>query len=893
VTPPRFTSIVARFAVRREAWREDVLGDVAEEFAARADVDGPAAAARWYRREARRLAAESVGRRLRAVFGGVAVLFFIGDRPMNALSQEIRAALRSLTRRPGVTAAILMTLAIGLGVNAAIFDSIDRLLLKPFAFKDVDRIAMISETSDSEPYPKESVAPANFLDFARETQSIANLDAYGWSELNLSGGDRPERVSAFSTSETFFSTLGVTPALGRFFTAESHVFGQHHEAVLSDSLWRTHFGADPNVIGRQIHMDGEPAVIVGVAPPDFTFPEGAQAWTPLAFNPKEAANRKSHYLTVFGRLADGRSLADAQAELGGMYARLVAAHPDDLRGLKLTVQSLTAGMVDVGMPTILMMWQAAAVMVLLIGCTNVINLLLAQGAERQRELAVRLAIGASRVRIVRQLLVESLTLSVAAVPGALAVAWLTLGLMKSAMPAALIRFVPGWDKMAVDLPLMAWTILGAMIAGLLFGLLPAIHASRSSVLAAVKGSGDGGRSQTAGRSRNRARRILVVAELALALPLLVASAMAVSGVQKFVTGNQGYDPNGLISASVVLPNAEYKDDGAVRRFADRLLDAVERVPSVTSAATGSILPASSSNRSRDLEIEGRPIDKEHPVNVNFRIVSPKYFETLRIPMHSGRAFTGADRENTERVAVISDALAARYFKGEEPIGRRLKIQNFDSTDGGWITIAGVSGDIIDDWFANRNVPTIYVAEAQTPTRSVNLVARTATDPASLEADVRRAIRAVDPNLPAFRIRTMNDALKERTTGLRFIGGLMAAFGIIALVLAAIGIYSVMAFYVSLRRKEMGLRLALGATPGDVLRMMLGQASRLSLVGVAIGTVAAIALARVIEQALLGTATASPMLFATVALALLAIATLSSFLPARDATRFDPPRTLRD
>jgi len=336
--------------------------------------------------------------------------------------------------------------------------------------------------------------------------------------------------------------------------------------------------------------------------------------------------------------------------------------------------------------------------------------------------------------------------------------------------------------------------------------------------------------------------------------------MAVSGVQKFVTGNQGYEPNGLLRASVVLPESQYKDDAAMRLFADRLLDEVSRVPSVTSAAMSSILPASGSNSSREFEVDGRPVDKEHPVRANFRIVSPKYFETMRIPVNRGRSFTTADRENTERVAIVSESFAARHFKDESPIGHRLKIE---TVDGGWITIAGVSGDIIDDWFANRNIPTIYIPEAQKPTHSINLVARTAGDPSGIEAGIRRALLAVDPNLPAYQVRTMNDALKERTTGLRFIGGLMAAFGVIALVLAAIGIYSVMAFYVSLRRKEMGLRLALGATPGNVLRMMLGQASRLSLIGVGIGTIAAVALARVIEQALLGTAAASPLLFAAV------------------------------
>lgn len=888
--PPRLAAWTVERVTRREVWRHDVSGDLAEEFADVAALAGPTPARRWYRKQAARLVAESAGNRLRGALRALAVLFFIGDRPMNAFSQEVRAALRSLKRRPGVTAAILLTLAIGLGVNAAIFDSINSLLLKPFEFKQVDRMVMIAETSDSEPYPKESVSPANFLDFAQHATTVTDLSAYGWAELNLSGGDRPERVSAFSTSDHFFATLGITPALGRFFTPDSHVFGQHHEAVLSDTLWRTHFGADPTIIGREVHMDGEPAVIVGVAPPGFNFPEGAEAWTPLAFDPKEAANRRSHYLTVFGRLADGHTLSDASAELGGLYDRIRAEHLDDVRGLALHVMTFTSGMVDVGMPTILGLWQAAAAFVLLIGCTNVINLLLAQGAERQRELAVRLAIGASRVRIVRQLLVENLTLSLAAVPGAMAVAWVTLKLMKAAMPAALIRFVPGWEKMAVDGWMLAWTTLGAMVTGLLFGLLPAIHASRASVLSAVKGAGDGGRSQTAGVSRNRARRALVVAELALALPLLVASAMAVSGVQKFVTGAQGYDPNGVLRASVELPDSQYKDDASLRLFADRLLDEVGRLPSISAAATGSILPASGSNSSTKLEIEGQPIDKDNPVRANFRIVSTQYFETMRIPIVTGRAFGSIDRESGERVAIVSESLAKRYFKGDA-VGRRLKIQRLEGSD--WVTIAGVSGDIIDDWFANRNAPTIYVPEAQTPTHSINLVARTTGDPHAIEADVRRALSAVDPNLPIYRVMTLNEALKERTTGLRFIGGLMASFGFIALALAAIGIYSVMAFYVTLRRKEMGLRLALGATPGNVLRMTLGQASRLSIIGVVVGTAVAIPLARLMEQAMLGVATASPMLYATVAVALLTIATLASLIPAREATKVDPAQSLRD
>lgn len=882
--------------MQSEAWQQDVLGDLVEEFAEVSRSRGDAWARRWFWRQCLRLTLGACVAKHRAALDSLAVLFFIGDRPMSTFAQEVRQALRSLKRQPGVTAAIILTLAIGLGVNAAIFNAIDKLLLSPFPFPGVDRMLVMSELSPDNPFPKESVSPAAFTEFAKSATAFDRLAAHRWSEANLSGGERPERVAAFGVSGAFFETLGIQPALGRLITARDTTVGEHHVVVLGDAIWRERFGADAGVVGKTVQLDGEPHVVVGVAQPDFTFPEGAQLWRPMAFTPEELSDYTSRDLTVFGHLKPGRSQSDASDELVAIYGRLKTQSPDAFRGgLYLKVQSFSAALVDVGMPTVLVLWQAAALFVLLIGCTNVINLLLAQGAERQRELAVRMALGAGRARVVRQLLIESMVIAAVSVPAALGVAWVALRAMKAAMPAALIRFIPGWDHMAVSWPLFGWTALGAIFTGALFGLIPAWQASRADALSSIKGGAEGGRSSTAGRGRNRTRRALVIAEVALALPLLVSSALAVVGVQRFVTGAQGYEPNGILRASLVLPDPAYAKDDTMRQFAERLMTEVRRIPSVTHATYSTVLPASGSNRTRTIEIEGTPIDKDRPIGVNYRNIATQYFETLRIPLIAGRDFTDQDRDGTQRVAIVSQSFAARNWPNKNPIGARLRISSNTPPANGdtWMTIVGISGDVIDDWFINRNVPTLYVPAAQAPTHYVNLAIRSAGDASRLESGLRAAVSSVDPQLPLFSVRTFPEALKERTTGLRFIGGLMATFGTIALVLAAIGVYSVMSFYVTMRRKEFGVRLALGATSSNVLRMTLTHASWLAAIGVIIGTALSIALARLMEQAMFGTVSPDPRIIGTVAAILFAVAAVSSFIPAHAATKVDPATTLRD
>ena len=525
-------------------------------------------------------------------------------------------------------------------------------------------------------------------------------------------------------------------------------------------------------------------------------------------------------------------------------------------------------------------------LVLLIGCTNITNLLLARGAARQRELAVRLAIGAGRWRLIRHLLVESVVLAVAAIPLAIAVAAVTLRLCRNAMPAELVRFVAGWEQMGVTSNVMLFTGGAAVVTALIFGLLPAIQVSRPTLTSSLR---DGGRSVSGASGRSRLRRGLVMAEIAVALPLLIASGLSALGAHRFATGPQGYDPDGVFRLRTILTGKAYKDGESRRRFAEQLVEEARKQPGVLTAATTSVLPSSSSNQSRSLEIDGRPPEPDEPLSINFRSVSPDYLPLLRIPIHRGRGLTDSDRPETERVVVITQSAAERYWPNESPLGKRVRLGGADRP---WSTIVGISGDTIDEWFDRRRAPTVYAPVAQVPSTSVGLALRTNGDPAALAAAARTAIAAVDPGQPVFDAFTMREALRIRTTGLRFIGALMAAFGVLALVLAAVGIYSVMAFYVAQRRHEMGIRMALGATGGDVLRLTIGHGARMAGIGIVIGLAFGVALARVLESVLFGVVALEPWLFAAVAATLALVACLASIIPARYAATTDPLVALR-
>ncbi|MBK9239495.1 MAG: ABC transporter permease [Acidobacteria bacterium] len=884
-TPPRAAEALVRWLLRDEPWRDTTLGDLREELADISSREDRRRAHRWYWRETLNLFTDRIHDAWRRYRTRLAIQ---KDSSMRTLLSEIRVAARALWRQPLVSSVVVITLALGLGANAATFGMIDALMLRPFTIPNVDRLVVLAELSPDAPFPQEAVAPGNYVDFRRNPPAaLARMTTVGWGDVNLSGTDQPERVQGSRVGADFFAMLGVTPAEGRFFAAPDEAEGAARTVVISDSLWKRRFGGTANIVGSTIRLSGEPHTVIGRAPAAFDFPNGSDLWTPAILTAEEQVDRKSKYLTVVGELAPGATLEQAQTQLTAQYQRLQQLAPDANRNFTLTVMTFTKAMVDFGLPTVLGLWQAAALLLLLIAGTNIANLLLARGAERQRELAVRLAIGAGRWRIVRQMLVESLVLAAAAIPAALLVAWGSIALLRGMMPAELIRFVTGWTTMGVTPRVVLVTSLAALVTALLFGLLPALQSSKPQLTSSLK---DGGRSATAGMGRSRLRRGLVVAEIAIALPLLIASGLAAVAGHRMASGPQGYDPDNVVRLRLDLAGTAYPDDEARRQFTRQLLDEAHRVPGVTHVATTTVSPAATSNQRRQVVVDGRPDDPNGPAFINYRGVTAGFFDVLKIPILEGRAISAQDRDGTLQVAVVSQSLANLYWPGQSPIGKRVKL---NPTHEEWVTIVGISGNVLDDWFNSRNAPTIYASVLQFPSTQVFVLARVQGDPDGSLTRLRGAVSRVDSNLPAFDTETMRKAIHTRTTGLRFVGQLMAAFGVLALVLSAAGIYSVMAHYVAQRRHEIGVRMALGATTRDVLKLTIGSGLKLAGFGITIGLGLGLALGRVIEGALFGVIALEPMLYVAITALLTTVALLATLLPARHAISVDPAGALRD
>ena len=805
---------------------------------------------------------------------------------MRTLGLEVRHACRSILKRPAMSAIVVTTLGLGLGANAAVFSMIDALVLRPFTMPDVDRITLLSFTKPDDIDRREALSPADYLDMKRQQpDAFERLAAFDWWNANLVGQDEPENVQGFFVSADFFPALGVQPVMGRTFLLDEETQGRHRRVIIGHGLWQRRFASDPSIVGRAIEVDAAQYEVVGIAPPGFDFPMGSQIWAPLSFNAEAAGNRRAQYLTGIGRLAPGRTLEEAQAQMATIGERLARDYPDTSTGRAVRVYTIGDGMMDIGLGAILSMWQASAGFVLLIACANVGSLLLARGAERQREMAVRLAIGASRGRVVRELLIESGLLALAAVPAALTVAWFGLKLIVAYMPAKIARFVAGWHSMDVDLRLIGFTSALAILTALIFGLIPALQASRPRLSETLK---EGGRSATAGGARLRLRRGLVIGEIALALPLLVAAALSVLTVHRFLNGPQGFNPEGVLTMRLLLPAARYPESGDRARFASEAVDRLRTVPGVNGAAAINIMPASDSNSGRSIEIDGVPnLDPQNPPSVDYRAATPGVFEALQIPIRAGRGIIDADREDTQPVAVVSESLARRHWPNADPLGKRIKFST-----GPWITIVGVSGDHIHGWFNRRNYPTIYRPFRQAPAAGMALIVRTTREPATLAADARAAVRGVDPTQPVFELQPMRQTLRERTIGLQYVGAIMFVFGGLALLLAVIGVYGVMASMVTQRTHEIGVRMALGATRRDVLRLTVGQTGKLTAIGVALGVTLSLALGRLIEAGLLGVASSDARITASLAAILVVSALLAGYLPARRAASIDPTVALR-
>lgn len=874
---------------RDRDWADAVVGDLREEFETLAGRHGAAAARRWHWAQALRLS----GRR---VLGGTPsptsrrTPMQIGEprdqgSRFTGIQRDIAYALRALLHRPALTFVMIGALALGLAANAAIFTVLDALVLRPFRFSAVDRLVVAASVKGTEFFDASSVSAADYLEWVEQAKAVTGFTAVQWWEPNLTGHDEPEQLAGFLVTPGFFHTLDVNAIRGRTFVDADGVAGSARRVVISHKLWTRRFAQDPSIVGQTLRLDGEPYEVVGIAPPGFQIPMGADIWCSLAFSDTARTDRTTQNLSVIARLADGADIQSARAELATIVARQREAHPDTNAKRDVTVRTFAAGMGDAGAEQIIAVWQAAALLLLLVACANVLNLLLARGLERQQEFAVRLALGASRGRIVRQLLLEGAMLAGVAVLCAIPLAWLGVKLQQQALPASLIRFVPGWEYVRLEPRALIVAAGLAALATMIFSLAPAAQAARSVVADTLR---QGSRTTTAGRRRSWGRATVASAQIALTLALLTGSGLAIGAAYRATRGTLGFDASQVLTARLVLPNNPYDDKVKRTQLLETVLRRLKAVPAVQEAGATSALPYGHQNVRRSFYPEGVTLLPAEAKYVDLRRITPNYLDVMRVPLLQGRPFSTTDTDATQAVALVSRNLAERYWPGADPLQRRFRFAENDP----WLTVVGVVGDVQHDWFLDQRNPTVYRPAEQEPPYNVAFVVRTAGDPVSLAGDLRRAITAADPNQPIRELMTMQEVVDEGATGLHYAAQTLSVIGGIALLLALMGIYSLMSYLASRRTQEIGVRMAFGATRGDVVRLTLRQAAGITIAGLVAGVALAFGLSWAMQSLMFGAVTSSLSLPFALA-ALLAVAALAaSYLPARRAAGLDPTVALR-
>jgi len=814
---------------------------------------------------------------------------------MRNLVSELRHGLRTLVRNPGFSATAVLLLALGIGANTAIFSVVDAVLLRPLPYQDSSRIMQIWHVPPAKSFPGMtlfSVSPANYLDWQRQNHSFEEIAAYGGTSFNVGGKERPEAIQGAAVAPGFFSILRVHPLLGRTFSQEEDRPGQGHVVVLGYALWRDHFGADPGILGRSVALDGETYSVIGVMSASFKFPSFAQLWTPLAWTDEKRAVRGNHNYLVIGRLKPGVDVRAAQAEISAISSRLEQLYPEDDKGWGATIRPLREQLVDDVRPALLVLLGAVA-FVLLIACANVANLVLGKILARKKEIAIRSALGASRVAILRQILAETVILSLA---GA------ALGLFLASFGTTLIvKFLadrlPRFTEIALDVPVLAFTVFLALFAGIVAGLLPALRFTKTDVNEALKQGQSRGSSDSGG---SKTRGLLVVSEVALSLVLLIGAGLMVRTLWQLSNIRPGFDPNGVLTMSVSVPANKFATPGAQIAFFERVLQQVRSTPGVESAGVIDDLPMGNGGSHQPVAIEGQPVvPMADQPEVDVRLVSSGYLHTMRVPLLRGRDLTDSDVAGRTPTVLVSESMARRFWPNENPLGKHLTLTFYP---GAVREIVGVVGDVkLDSLDETRPVATVYwpldqiFAPPSEPWRSfgMSLTVRLSVDPMAAASAVTSAIHQVDPEAPVIDVISMNELISSSLSPQRSNMLLLAAFAGLALVLTAVGIYSVLSYGVRRRVREIGIRMALGASHSDVLRMVVADGMKPILLGVGIGFAAALALGRVVSSLIYGVLPTDPLTFATVALLLVAVGLLATAVPAYRATRVEPIRTLRD
>ncbi len=816
---------------------------------------------------------------------------------METLLKDLRYGIRGLLKRPGFTAVAIVTLALGIGANTAIFSVVNAVVLRPLPYAEPDRLVTLWETTPGS--DRRSVAPGNFFDWRSQNETFQDVAATFNGNFNLTSDGEPERIDGATITSNLMSLLGASAQLGRTFQADDDEHQDRSVVLISDGLWKRRFGADRSVVGRTITIDEVPHTVVGVMASGFQYPARSELWV-LGRNRNAVSlslvsqfptndwnqERDAHFLSVIGRLKPGVTLSQAQSNIAGITRRLEQEFPKTNSGLGSNVVPLHIQVVG-DVRGVLFILLGAVGFVLLIACTNVANLMLARATQRTREISIRAAVGASRLRLIRQLLTESLLLSVLGGLVGLIVSVWAVDLFIKLSPGD----IPRLNEASVDLRLLGFALLVSLLTGVGFGLLPAFQASKTDLNSSLK---EGGGKATEGQQRRRARSVLVVTEIALAQVLLVGATLLAISYVRVTQIHPGFNAGRVLTAKIAPSRKKYPDPRSREMFYTTVLERLQGLPGVEAAGMVMNLPLTGSSMNRGFRAEGQPEPRpDENVTMDYQVVSPDYFKALEIPIKRGRGFTNTDSETSERVIVINKSMAQHYWPNQDPVGKRIAVGE-SSKENSWRTIVGIVGDVRHASLSETPVPTAFITYRQDfeSWPRMGFAIKTKGDPASLSSLVRKELAALAPTQPVYAVDPMEKLMQAAVAQRRFIMLLLGSLSAIAVMLAMVGIYGVISFSVGERTQEIGIRIALGARTADVMRMVLSQGMRVVLVGIVIGVGAAFALTRLLSSLLFEVSPTDTSTFLIVAGVLSGIALLACYIPARRATKVDPLIALR-
>jgi putative ABC transport system permease protein len=803
---------------------------------------------------------------------------------------EIKFALRRLVKSPGFSAIGIATLALAIGATTAVISLVNALLVRPLPYHDPSKLVLLWEQFALQGLERIPISAPEFRDYEKQARSFDRIAAFNYITFNLSVGDLPERVQGAVVSPNLFALLGTRPLRGRTFSPDEQGIGHDDVIIMSERLWRRRFNSDPAILRSKLLLNGRSYTVVGIMPSQFEFPlplfnvqgnrfaERADIWKPVAFTDDELKSRGSRNYGVIARLRESVSSRQAQAEVNALIANWVGQYPDNYgsgQGFGGKIYPLHEQVVG-GMRIGLLILSGAVVFVLLIACANLATMLLARASVRERELAIRVALGAGRWQLLRQLLTESMLLAfLGAIAGVILSVW---GLEFLRHIGA--QTIPRLAEVSIDLTVLVVTAIVAVGAGILFGLAPGLASAKPELTEALK---EGGRSSTAGTRRNRLRNGMVVAEIALALALLVGAGLLIKSFARLQDVDPGFNPRNVLTAEIDLPDSKYPAGKAVRDFYSELDRRIHNLPGVQSCGFTWILPLSGSNTDNSFIIEGQPRQAAFP-DEEIRQVTPDYLPVLEMPLLKGRFFSDGDNADAPKVVIINEALARKYWPNEEALGQRI---SFDDSNPKWVTIVGVVGNIRHRGLDLDPKPELYVPHAQTGYHGMILAVRSKQDPRSLASAIRHEVRALDPNLPIAYVRTLEEVISDSVAPRRLSVVLLGIFAAVALLLATVGIYGVMSYLVAQRTHEIGVRMALGAQRADVLRLVIGHASKLVGIGTVLGLIVSLVSTHALSALLYRVGAFDPLTIAVVTVVLGAVALLASYIPALRATRADP------